>query len=196
MRPIEPDYEDRCKDPRVREDEEVEALGLEDEECVRLLRRGTRRCHAMARRYLLGSLNGYVEAASRLATPSDDVAGIAGSFATTLSLIEVGAYKYLVEFPTRMLVSAARGFAPTWQATGLNAGSYSASARLQLEGKTIEVRYRSSPIVDFSDLAGHWWEIAFELDHSIMTYHQYRRWADVYRKWQDKALAAMAARTL
>jgi hypothetical protein len=196
MRPIEPDYEDRCKDPRVREDGEVKALGLEDEECVRLLRRGARRCHAMARRYILGSLNGYVEAASRLAAPSDDVAGSVSSFATTLSLIEVGAYKYLVEFPHRMLVSAARGFAPTWQVTGFNAGSYSASARLQLEGKRIEVRYRSSPYVGCDDLAGRGWDIQFYLDHTIMTYRQYRRWADVYRKWQDKALAAVAARTL
>jgi len=196
MRPVEPDYEDRCKDPRIREDEEVKALGLEYEECVRLLRRGARRCHAMARRYILGSLNGYVEAASRLAAPSDDVAGSVSSFATTLSLIEVGAYKYLVEFPHRMLVSAARGFAPTWQVTGFNAGSYSASARLQLEGKRIEARYRSSPYVGCDDLVGRGWNIQFYLDHTVMTYRQYRRWAGVYRKWQDAALAAMAARAL
>jgi hypothetical protein len=187
MRPIEPDYRQLC------EYEKVRALGLEDEECVHLLRRGTRRCHVMARRYLLAEgLNAGLDFLSKFGKLSKSAAAVAGA----LSLIDVGAYSYTIDLVHNMLESAVKGFGPTWHYHLLTLSESLENTRLSLDGEMVDVWYNMTLKVHFSDVAKRGWVVIFGPNHAIMKYHQYRRWADVYRKWQDKALAAMAARTL
>ena len=197
MRPIERDYQKLC------EYEQVKSLGLEDEKCARLLRRGTRRCHTMARPYLLTEgLNVHIDEVSK--DPYKDLYNYkvnlnreASIAATTLSLIDVGAYSYSTTPDMNvMLASAIDGLAPTWQYSGLRLGEYYLRAQLHLDDEWVDVMYSSGIYVYFHDMVGRRWKVIFYPDHKLMTSHQYRRWADVYRKWQDKALAAMAARTL
>jgi len=187
MRPIEPDYRKLCGD-------NARDLGLDYDKCVPFLRRRARRCHAAARRYLLAEgLNASLDSLSKnnriYGKSTDTVAG-------TLSLIDFGSYSYIIDPVHRMLWSAIKGFGPTWQCYMLTLSDSVEKAYLPLGGERVEAWYHDAITIHFSDIAERGWNVIFKPDHLIMKYRQYRRWADVYRKWQDRALAATAARTL
>ena len=193
MRPIERDYQELCEYAKVK------ALGLEDERCVRLLRRGTRRCHAMARPYLLAEgLNAYIDYMfNYLHNYKVNLNREVGIAATTMSLIDVGAYRYSTTSDMDvMLASTIDGLAPTWQHSGLHLGEYYLKAQLHLDDKWVDVMYIGDIAVYFHDIVGRKWNVTFYPDRNLMTFYQYRRWKNVYRKWRDKALVAVAARTL
>ena len=190
MRPIEPDYRKLCDNDNVR------GLGLDYDKCVPLLRRRARRCHAMARRYLLTEgLNASLDFLSKTHRTVNHNRGV-DTVAGTLSLIDVGAYSYTIDLAHHMLASAIKGFGPTWQYYMLTLSDSFGKTYLLLGGERVDAWYHDAITMHFSDIAERGWTVIFNPNHAIMTYRQYRRWADVYRKWQDKALAAMAARTL
>jgi len=187
MRPIEPDYGKLCGD-------NARDLGLDYDKCVPFLRRRARRCHAAARRYLLAEgLNASLDFLSK----NNRIYGkSAGTVAGMLSLIDVGSYSYIIDPVHRMLWSAIKGFGPTWQYYMLTLSDSVEKAYLPLGGERVEAWYHNAITIHFSDIAERGWNVIFKPDHLFMKYRQYRRWADVYRKWEDKALAAMAARAL
>jgi len=148
----------------------------------------------MARRYLL--TEGLNASLDFLSENNRTHSKSAGKVAGTLSLIDIGSYSYIIDPVHRMLWSAIKGFGPTWQCHMLTLSDSVEKAYLPLGGERVEVWYHNAITIRFSDIAERDWNVIFKPDHLIMTYRQYRRWAGVYRKWQDKALAAVAARTL
>jgi hypothetical protein len=190
MRPVEPDYQEQCK--KLSEGEKLQKLlpDLTWEKCALLLRRGTRRCHAMARRFLMeGALKGYIANYDEKKLDSDEIRDLA----ITLSLIEVNDYTYSIIEAPWMLDSMVKGYAPTWRMTKFGHSWHSMEITLTKEEV---IKPFSSVGVHIRDTMNREWNITFEVDPWRMTYRQFRRWIPVLRKWQDSALAAVAAATL
>jgi len=186
MRPVEPNYQEQCQE--LLKGEELRKLlpNLKEEKCIALLQRGTRRCHAMARRYLLErALEDHIEHA--LKTIDEYVSELA----TTLSLIEMGAYRYSINGDS-MFESLIKGYSPTWECVE-SSHDYS-HLPILVDNKKVE--YHGHIEVRFHDAVMREWFVSFYIDPGLMTYRQYKRWVKVYQKWQDKALTAIAARTL
>ena len=188
MRPVEPDYKEQCQE--LLKGEELPQLlpNLEEEKCIALLQRGTRRCHMLARRYLLGrALEDHIEHARNLKTIDEYVSELA----TTLSLIEMGAYRYSIN-DGNMFESLIKGYSLTWECVE-SSHDYS-HVPILVDNKKVE--YHGQISVRFHDAVMREWFVSFYIDPGLMTYRQYKRWVKVYQKWQDKALTAIAARTL
>ncbi|MFP3208265.1 MAG: hypothetical protein RXR82_00615 [Nitrososphaeria archaeon] len=190
MRPVEPDYQEQCQ--KLYEGEELPQLlpNLDKEDCVPLLRRGTRRCHRIARQYLLtNALSEYVSEEVKRGTQS--LSEHTNEVAVALSFIDVGAYSYSVE-GRDMLISIVKGFGPTWR--------YKEFLHNYTNGRIIvgdeEVEYREEIRIRFHDAVMREWFVVFDVTPGLMTYNQYKRWIPVLRKWQDRALAAVGAATL
>jgi len=183
MRPLEPDYGKECENQSLRE-------FAPEEKCPALMRRGMRRCHRMARQYLLtGALSVYIR--RELERKNQSIGEYASKLATTLSLIDMGTYRYSVD-GNNMFISIAKGYIPTWRYEELRY-SYSDSA-IVIGDEAVE--YNSAISVRFHDAVMREWFVSFDIEPGLMTYRQYRAWTKVYRKWQDRALAAVGAATL
>ena len=189
MRPEEWNYQEQCK--KLSEGEELKKLlpDLEWEKCALLLRRGTRHCHAMARRYLLEkALDDYITNYNEKKLDSAEIRDLA----ITLSLINFNDYAYhIIEAPW-MLDSMVKGYAPTWRMTKISHSWHS----MEILTNEEDIKPFSSIDVDIRDTMNREWSISFEVDPWRMTYRQYRRWLPVLQKWRDKALAATAAASL
>ena len=189
MRPKEWNYQEQCQ--KLSEGEELKKLlpDLKEEKCVPLLRRGTRRCHMLARRYLMEkALEDYIESNKNLTADSGEIRDLAATFA----MIDMNYYTYLTGEAPWMLASMAKGFAPTWRIEKFGHSWHSIEITLPEE----IVEPFSSVDVFFYDAMKRQWYLSFEIDAMMMTYSQYKRWIPVLQKWQDRALAAIAARTL
>jgi hypothetical protein len=183
MKPVEPDYGKECENKSLSE-------FAPEEKCPALMRRGTRRCHRIARQYLLGrALDDYIR--EELERNSSAINEYISKMATSLSLIEVGAYSYSVE-GYNMFISIAKGFVSTWRYEGLQ-HDYSSETIMVGDEK---VEYRAKISVRFYDAIMREWFVEFKIYPGLMTYRQYQIWIPIYRKWQDRALAAVGAATL
>jgi len=183
MRPLGPDYQEECKNQSLRE-------FAPEKKCPALMKRGMRRCHVMARRYLLtDALSEYVR--EELEHKSQTISEYVAKLATALSLIEVGAYSYSVE-GNNMFISIAKGYISTWRYKRFQHDYSNESILVGDE----EVGYRTEINVRFHDAIMREWSVVFSVRPGLMTYRQYKRWIKVYQKWQDKALAAVGAATL
>ena len=184
MRPLEPDYEEECENQGLRE-------FAPEEKCPALMRRGVRRCHRMARQYVLtDALSAYVR--EELERGNQSIGEYANKLVTALSLIEVGAYSYSVE-GNSMFISIAKGYISTWRRYKEFRHDYSNGTIIVGDE---EVGYRTEISVRFRDAVVREWYVIFSIHPELMTYRQYKRWIPIYRKWQDKALATIAAATL
>jgi len=189
MRPKENDYQEQCQELLKKEELRKLLPNLEDEECVRLLRRGTRRCHTMARRYLLEkALEDYISTNKNLTADSGELRDLSATFA----MIDMNYYTYQAGEALWMLTSMVKGFNPTWRIEKFGHSWHSLYITLPEE---IAEPF-SSVDVFFYDAMKRQWYLSFEIDTMRMTYSQYRKWIPVLRKWQDRVIAVIAARTL
>jgi len=183
MRPLAPDYEKECENQSLRE-------FAPEKKCPALMRRGVRRCHRMARQYLLtDALSAYVR--EGLERKSQSIGEYTNKLATALSFIEVGAYSYSVE-GNNMFISIAKGYISTWRYKEFQHDYSNESVLVGDE----EVGYRTEIDVRFHDAIMREWSVVFSIKPGLMAYRQYKKWIPIYRKWQDRALAAVAAATL
>jgi len=189
MRPKESDYKEQCQELLKKEELRKLLPNLEEEKCIALLQRGTRRCHMMARRYLLErAMEDYIESNKNLTADSGEIRDLAA----TLAMIDMNYYTYLTGEAPWMLASMAKGFIPTWKVEKFGHSWHSIYITLPEE---IAEPF-SSVDVFFYDAMKRQWYITFEIDAMMMTYHQYKRWIPVLQKWQDRIIAVIAARTL
>ena len=189
MGPKENDYQEQCQELLKKEELRKLLPNLEEEKCIALLQRGTRRCHMMARRYLLDkALEDYIAANKNLTADSGELRDLAATFA----MIDMNYYTYSAGEAPRMLQSIVRGFAPTWRIERFGHSWHGIEITLPDE---IAEPF-SSVDVFFYDAMKRQWYLSFEIDTMRMTYSQYRKWIPVLRKWQDRVIAVIAARTL
>jgi len=189
MRPKETDYREQCQ--RLLKWEDLRRLlpDLGEEKCVSLLRRGTRRCHVMARRYVMErALEDYISVNKNLVADSGELRDLTASFA----MIDMNYYSYDVVNAEFMIHSLLKGFTQTWRIEKLGHSWHGVEITLPEE---IAEPF-SSVDVFFYDAMKRQWIFTFEITPLEMTYRQYKRWIPVLQKWQDRVIAAIAARTL